>query len=155
MIKIKNQFYHFLLYFFLLVITSCQKENFSTSSDIKLQFSTDTVSFDTIFTRIGSITQWMKVKNPSKYSINISKIFLAGGEKSPFRLNINGLTGYEDYDVKMSSGDSIFIFVEVTIDPAGKNNPMLIQDSIVFEVNGNRQDIDLMAFGQDFHMYNG
>lgn len=155
MIKIKNQFCYFLLFFFLLFITSCQKEKFSTSSDFKLQFSIDTVSFDTIFTRIGSTTQWMTVKNPSKYSINISKIFLAGGAKSPFRLNINGLAGYEDSDIKMSSGDSIFIFVEVTIDPAEKNNPMLIQDSIVFEVNGNRQDVDLMAFGQDFHMYNG
>jgi hypothetical protein len=153
MIKRRIQFCLFVI--FCLVLVSCQKEKFTTSGAYKLQFSTDTVSFDTIFTSIGSSTQRFKVKNPSKYSVSISKIFLAGGENSPFRLNINGVKGNEDHDVIISSGDSIFIFVEATIDPTGQNNPMIIKDSIIFELNGNIQDVNLIAFGQDFHLFDG
>jgi hypothetical protein len=153
MIKMKNQFYLFVI--FCTIFISCQKEKFLTSSDFKLQFTTDTVSFDTIFTSIGSSTQWLTVKNPSRYSVNISKIFLAGGQNSPFSVNINGINGTEDRDVKIPAGDSIYLFVEVTIDPTRQNNPMIIHDSLVFEVNGNIQDVDLIAFGQDFHLYNG
>lgn len=149
----KTQLWLFVI--FCLAIISCQKEKFTTSGDIKLQFSTDTVSFDTIFTSIGSTTQWLTVKNPSKYSVSISKIFLAGGEKSPFRLNVNGVSCVEDQDIKIYSGDSIFIFVEATIDPTGQNNPMIIKDSVIFELNGNIQDVNLIAFGQDFHLYDG
>lgn len=154
MIKRKIQFCLFGI-FFLLIVISCQKEKFITSSDFKLQFSSDTVSFDTIFTSIGSTTQWLKVKNSSNYSVKISEIFLAGGENSPFRLNINGVGSDEDHDVTISSGDSIFIFVKVTVDPVGQNTPMVIKDSIVFNVNGNTQDVNLIAFGQDFHLYKG
>ena len=151
MIKRKIQFCLFAV--FCLVIISCQKEKFTTSGDFKLQFSTDTISFDTIFTRIGSVTQRFTVKNPSQYSVRISRIFLAGGEKSPFRININGVGGDEDQNVTISSGDSIYIFAEVTVDPTGQNNPMIIKDSIVFNVNGNIQDVKLAAFGQDVHLY--
>ena len=154
MIKRKIQFCLFGI-FFLLIVISCQKEKFITSSDFKLQFSSDTVSFDTIFTNTGSTTQWLTIKNPSKYSVNISQISLAGGKNSPFRLNINGVGSNEDHDVTISSGDSIFIFVEVTVDPVRQNTPMVIKDSIVFSLNGNIQDVNLIAFGQDFHLYKG
>ncbi len=153
MINRRAQLWLFII--FSIAIISCQKEKYITSGDFKLQFSTDTVSFDTIFSSIGSTTEWLKVKNPSKYSVSISKIYLAGGADSPFRLNINGVDGVEDKDVKISSGDSIFIFVEVTIDPTGQNNPMIVKDSIVFELNGNIQDVKLVAFGQDFHLFKG
>lgn len=153
MIKLKIQFCLFVIS--CLVIISCQKETITTSSDFKLQFSTDTVSFDTIFTSTGSTTKWLTIKNPSRYSVNISKIVLAGAENSPFRLNINGLSSNEDHDIKISSGDSIYLFVEVTVNPTMQNNPMVIHDSIVFEVNGNIQDVDLIAFGQDFHLFDG
>lgn len=80
---------------------------------------------------------------------------MAGGDNSPFRLNINGVGGNEDHDVIISSGDSIFIFVEATIDPTGQNNPMVIKDSIVFELKSIIQDVNLIAFGQDFHVFDG
>jgi len=143
--------------FFLSVVLlfSCRQEEFTTNPDAKLEFASDTITFDTIFTSIGSTTQWFTVKNPNKQSVNITKIFLAGGENSPFRLNINGMAAAEDYNVSISGGDSLYIFVEVTIDPTGQNNPMIIHDSIVFNLNGQSQDVDLIAFGQDFHLFDG
>lgn len=37
----------------------------------------------------------------------------------------------------------------VTIDPNKDDNPLIQTDSIVFETNGNLQDVDLVAWGQD------
>ncbi len=152
-----NSRLHLLVFLLLtgVLFFSCNQEEFTSNPDAKLQFATDTVTFDTVFTTIGSTTKWFTVKNPNKQAVNISKIFLAGGENSPFRLNINGLATNEDFDVDISGGDSLFIFVEVTIDPTGQNNPMVFRDSIVFNLNGNSQDVDLIAFGQDFHLFNG
>lgn len=56
----------------------------------------------------------------------------------------------ELHDVELAANDSIFIFVELTVDPNGANQPMIVQDSILFVTNSNKQDIDLIAWGQDF-----
>ncbi len=141
--------------FFCWILTSCDKQEFTVDPNVKLSFSTDTITFDTVFTTLGSTTKYFTVKNSESKSVNISNIFLAGGENSPFRLNINGTATIYDSNVEISPNDSIYIFVEVTIDPSGNNLPMIVQDSIVFDLNGNRQDVDLIAYGQDFHLFNG
>ncbi|HCE57494.1 MAG TPA: hypothetical protein DER09_06705 [Prolixibacteraceae bacterium] len=151
-----SRFHLFIIISALIVIFySCKEEDFNTDMNARLIFGTDTVAFDTVFTTIGSTTKWFTVKNPQKQPVQISKIFLAGGDNSRFRLNINGVMANEDFDVEIASGDSIFVFVEVTIDPTGQNNPMVVHDSVVFSLNGNQQDVDLVAFGQDFHLFNG
>ncbi|MFW5831745.1 MAG: hypothetical protein ACOCVA_05815, partial [Prolixibacteraceae bacterium] len=108
---------------------SCEDEGYMDSPDAQLAFSTDTVMFDTIFTTVGSITQNLRVYNPYNESILISSIRLGKGEFSNFRLNINGRTVTEAYDVEIPARDSIYIFVEVTVDPNGQNLPMVVQDS--------------------------
>lgn len=134
---------------------SCEDDGYMTSPDAQLQFSTDTITFDTIFTTIGSTTQHFTVHNPYEESVLISRIRLAGGDFSSFRLNINGEVGNEIYEVEVPPKDSIYIFVEVTIDPNGQNLPMVVQDSIEFTTNSNIQDIKLIAYGQDFTLIKG
>ncbi len=133
----------------------CRKTEFFTESSAKLKFSVDTVIFDTVFTNIGSVTNRLKVYNPYKQAVKISSIRLAKGGNSNFRLNINGIAANKTEDIEIPAEDSIFIFVEVTVDPTNSNNPMVIQDSIIFLTNGNAQDIDLVAWGQDAHYFNG
>ena len=128
---------------------SCEDERYLSSNDVKLAFSVDTVMFDTIFTTIGSTTQHLKVYNPYDQKILISTIRLAGGEGSNFRLNINGFQADELYDVEVPPKDSIYIFVEVTVDPVGGDLPIVVKDSIEFLTNMNFQDVDLVAWGQD------
>lgn len=134
---------------------SCEDEGYMNSPDAQLEFSTDTVMFDTIFTTIGSTTQNLRVYNPYKESIRISRIRLGGGDLSNFRLNINGETLNEAYDIEIPARDSIYIFVEVTVDPNGQALPMVVQDSIEFVTNANIQDIKLVAYGQDFELIKG
>ncbi len=131
---------------------SCEDEGYLNSPDAQLMFSTDTVMFDTIFTTIGSTTQHFTVHNPYENNILISRIKLAGGEMSNFRLNVNGEEANELYEVEIPAHDSIYIFVEVTVDPNGQNLPMVVQDSIQFTTNSNIQDIRLIAYGQDFKL---
>lgn len=149
--------FHFFFFVFVIGMLhfSCTREEFPSNHKARLEFTADTLTFDTVFTVIGSVTKRLTVKNPDKHPVSISNIFLVGNSVSPFRLNINGITTNEDFDVRIPGGDSIFIFVEVTIDPTGENMPMVVQDSIVFNLDGNIQDVNLIAFGQDCHLLNG
>lgn len=119
-----------------------------------LEFTTDTVMFDTVFTTIGSTTHNFRVHNTNNKTIVISSISLAGGTSSKFRLNIDGEPGTFWNDVEIPAGDSIYVFVEVTIDQSSGTLPFIINDSIVFVTNGNTQDVKLVAWGQDAHFFN-
>jgi hypothetical protein len=129
---------------------SCEKENYNNPDSAKLTFSTDTVMFDTIFTTLGSTTQSFRIKNPYSQTLHISSIKLAGGNHSAYRLNIDGEMVNEVENLDLRAKDSIFIFVQVTIDPNGLNQPMIVQDSIVFNIDGTQQDVKLISWGQDF-----
>ena len=136
------------------IFFSCEKEEFNTSIDANLVFSTDTILFDTIFTSIGSATQKFTVKNPYNKNLKISSIYLAGGESSPYRLNIDGYPGVRLDNIELREKDSLYIFVEITIDPNNSDFPLVVKDSIIFSFNNKQQDIDLIAFGQDVHKFN-
>lgn len=137
----------------LLLASSCRKDLLITDNSAKLEFSEDTVIFDTVFTTIGSVTKYLKVYNPHKRSIKISSIRIANGNNSNFRMNVDGVPTYNASDIILREKDSLFIFVEVTVNPNNGNNPLIITDSIIFETNGNFQDVDLAAWGQDANFY--
>ena len=152
--------YRYLKYFLIfllpaILIYSCKKDNFITDSSAKLDFSTDTVMFDTVFTTIGSTTKQFKIYNRNNQYIKVSSIYLANGSNTHFRLNINGIHASKVSNVEIPPKDSLFVFVEVTLDPNNTTNPLAIVDSVVFETNGNRQDVKLVAFGQDMFLVNG
>ncbi|KAF0196076.1 MAG: hypothetical protein FD166_2561 [Bacteroidetes bacterium] len=133
---------------------SCTKEEpIDKDPGLKLEFSGDTVFFDTVFTSVGTATQIFKVFNPSKDRIIISSIELARGEASPFRFNIDGIASTRITDLEIAGNDSVFVFVKVTIDPGQANAPLVQNDSIVFITNNNRQDVKLLAWGQDAYFY--
>jgi len=139
----------FLLFF------SCKKDAIITDSSAKLHFTTDTVMFDTVFTTIGSTTHNFRVHNRNKKAIVISSIELAGGVNSPFRINVDGVSGTSFSNIEIPAKDSIYIFVEVTIDQTAGVLPFIINDSIIFITNSNIQDVKLVAWGQDAHFFNG
>lgn len=133
---------------------ACRKnDKIDTSPALKLRFSTDTVFFDTVFTTIGSVTQRLMVYNNNGSKVQVSSISLAGGVKSDYKLNIDGVAASSLTNVEIPAHDSIFIFVRVTIDPNNHNTPLILTDSIEFLTNGNLQNVKLIAWGQDawFH----
>lgn len=145
-----------ILFVSLALFLSCQPErSFIEDSDAKLNFTVDTVFFDTVFTTIGTITKSFRIKNPHNHYIKIDDIELAGGNSSVFRLNLDGVPGTRFSDIEIAPKDSMYVFVEATLDPNASPDILLIEDSIVFITNGNLQDINLVAWGQDVHIITG
>jgi hypothetical protein len=138
-----------------LVFLGCRKERFTTDSSAKLAFSNDTVLFDTVFTTIGSTTQYLKVYNRNNDAIKIDKIALRGGSNSQYRINVDGFDGTNFENIEIRGNDSLFIFVEVTIDPGNINTPFIVEDFIDFRVNGNDQTVTLNSWGQDAYFHGG
>jgi hypothetical protein len=133
-------------------IISCERYDLNRSSNVRLAFSTDTVFFDTIFTSIGSTTKRFRIYNNDQQPVEVTSIELAGGAQSVFRLNIDGYASNHASNIEIPPEDSLFIFVEVTLDPNNMDSILRIQDSVVFLTNGNVQDVDLVAWGQDVHL---
>lgn len=127
----------------------CQKEKFTSSADDKLEFSTDTLRFDTVFTQLGSATRILKVYNRHKKSIRISKIYLENGANSRFNLNVDGISGDSQEGLEIAPNDSMYVFAEVTINPNDQNSPFVLSENLVFETNGNTQKVVLEAWGQN------
>jgi hypothetical protein len=136
----------------LLVFSSCKKDDFYTGSDAKLQFSNNQITFDTVFTSVSTITKVLKVKNPYKTDIK-TDIVLVGGATSYFSINVDGVPMQQQHlkDVEIPALDSIFIFIKANINPNGVNNPLLACDTLRFTTNGNKQNVELLAYGQDAH----
>lgn len=140
----------------LLAFTACRKnDDITTSTDIKLSFSSDTVLFDTVFTAVGSINKRIKVYNNDSKAINITNIRLGEGLSSFFSLIINGVVTNEKSNVQVGGKDSISIYVKATINSNTQNKPFIVEDSIEFNTNGNRQAIKLIAYGQNARFING
>ncbi len=137
----------------LLFITSCRKDKLIENPNAKVSFSNDTVIFDTVFTTVGSATRYFKVYNNNRQKINISRIYIAGAAANMFRMNVDGIPTRDIKDVEIEAGDSLWIFVEVTVDPNNGTTPLLVTDSIIFITNGNVQDVDLVAWGQDAYFH--
>ena len=151
-----KQFLLFTLLFGILFFTACdQEDDFITDGSAKLEFSLDTLRFDTVFTELGSATRFVKVYNRNDKSILISNIALASGSNTFFRLNVDGIPGNEAKDIRILPNDSLYIFSEVTIDPDQplSASPFVIEDQILFETNGNMQEVQLEAWGQNANYF--
>ncbi|HSZ85921.1 MAG TPA: hypothetical protein VK787_07805, partial [Puia sp.] len=74
----------------LLIVSSCKKNSFITSAGASVNFSADTIYFDTVFTSTGSVTQSVKIINNNNQKLLLSDVKLMGGNNSVFKINING-----------------------------------------------------------------
>lgn len=134
-----------------LSLFSCREEQLSTDPSLSLSFSKDTVSFDTVFTSIGSATLRLMVYNRNANALAISKVWL--DNNAVFKVNVDGENDLSQLtDIKINGGDSLFVFIKVNIDPFKKNNPILVEDNLHFAVNEKIQTVHLEAVGQDVHL---
>lgn len=150
----KEHFIFSILLLVIIMLNACKNEvSVSGDPSFRLDFSTDTVHFDTIFTTLSSVTLNFKVYNRNDKAISISTIRLEGGSSSFYRINVNGIPENSVDDQVLAANDSLFIFVEVTIDPNNEDSPLAVEDYIIFLLNGNEQKVLLLAYGQDAIIY--
>ena len=132
-------------------VAACSDDaDFSSDPALRLEFSSDTISFDTLFTEIGSPTASFLVFNRNSSSLKINSVELGGGASSPFRVNVDGQYGNDIRDVEIRKNDSIFVFVNVSLDRNDHDIPFEVRDSLLFLLeSGRRQLVQLVAYGQD------
>ncbi|WKN41620.1 choice-of-anchor Q domain-containing protein [Tunicatimonas pelagia] len=140
----------------LLWFSACTpEEEIFTEEAVQLQFDRDTVQFDTLFTTRGSTSQLLTVYNSNRNAVTIASVATGRGNASPYTVTLNGNPGQQFENIRLLGGDSLLLLVEVFIDPQDENLPFLEKDSLVFRVNGNQQDVKLIAWGQDAHFHQG
>ncbi|PHN06019.1 right-handed parallel beta-helix repeat-containing protein [Flavilitoribacter nigricans] len=141
----------------IVMMLACSKreDDFITDGSVELQFSLDTLRFDTVFTEVGSATRSFKVINPNKQPVRLGRAYIEGGDASFFRMNVDGIAGDVVEDIEIWGQDSIYVFVEVTIDPDQplSISPFVIDDHIIFETNDRRQSVRLEAWGQNANYF--
>lgn len=147
-----RSFLAFCILILLISLSSCQKDFDTIASSGNLTFSRDTIFLDTVFTQISSSTRSFKVYNRSNNAITIPTIELGRGEASFYRLNVDGISGKSFENIDILAKDSIYIFVEATIDFDAVTDPLYL-DAIVFDKANNLQDVNLVTLVQDATFY--
>jgi len=134
--------------------TACTpiEEEISANPSSALSFSTDTIYFDTLFTKLRSITKRLKVYNSNSQAVNIQSIALSND--SPYSIIVNGVAGTQS-DFVIRGNDSIYVLVTVNVDTNNTNNPYIIEDSLIFQTQGiaAKQKVLLRTYGQNAHFF--
>lgn len=148
----KRTLFSFILLTFIILWSSCRKDFETVPSTGNLQFSRDTIYLDTVFTNIGSSTYTFKVFNRSNDDISIPNVGLVQGQNSRYRLNVDGVAGKTFENVEILAKDSIFIFVETTVDInelTTNATEFLYTDAIQFDSGNNEQKVELVTLIKD------
>lgn len=142
-------------FFYILIVcaslfSACRKnDKIDYDPNLRLNFSTDSILFDTVFTDRGTTTRVIKVFNYNKNSILINELKLSDGDQSSFKININGLSASTVKNFEIKGNDSMYVFVKAFIDPTNRDTPFLVEDSLFFNFNGKKHKIPLVAYGQN------
>ncbi len=148
----KRVLYYLFTISILIFWSSCRTDFEFTPSTGHLEFSKDTIYLDTVFTNIGSSTYNLKVYNRSNTDILIPTVRLVQGQASNYRLNVDGIPGKEFENIEILAKDSIYIFIETTIDIqtlAASAKQFLYTDIIEFDSGANLQKVDLVTLVKD------
>lgn len=129
---------------------SCKKQQLLQSGG-EVGFSTDTLTFDTVFTAVGAATQTVKIYNRQDQKIVLSSVRLDGGNASFFSLNVDGRSGKSANDIEIAANDSVYVFATVKVDPTNANTPFIIEDKLTATLNGRDFSIPVIAYGQNAH----
>jgi hypothetical protein len=135
------------------IFMACKKDGFIESPDASIRLSADTIFFDTVFTTAGSVTQSFTIQNDNDQKLRLTSVSLAGGNSSPFKINVDGTPGPTVSNLEMDANDSLHVFVSVLINPDGANLPFIVRDSVRIEYNGNTIWLQLEAWGQNANFF--
>lgn len=138
-------------------LAACSEDaDFSVSPSLRLEFSCDTLMFDTLFTSIGSPTAVVKVYNRNSSSLRLNSVTTKSGGASGFRINVDGQYADIVRGVEIRKNDSMYVFVEATLNKNKAEAPLLVTDSLLFTLeSGVEQQITMIAYGRDVQIMKG
>ncbi|RPD49385.1 hypothetical protein DNI29_00870 [Hymenobacter sediminis] len=128
----------------------------TTDSSARLEFSLDTVKFDTVFVTVGTVSKRLWVYNRNPRAVRVSEISLQNQPGITYSLLINGDAGSTARDVEIRGKDSLLVLIRATVDPTPNDlKPFLLVDDLRFRTNGNDQQVKVVSYGQNAYFHNG
>jgi len=121
--------------FLLLLFGACKPD--PITGDGPLEFSEDTVSFDSIFTGYASPSERLIFTNTGNRKIKIDAIYLEAGDQSEFDMIVDGKDSNLVKHYELAAGDSAVIFIKM------QSNELddFVRDRIIFESGGKQQAV--------------
>lgn len=136
-----------------MLLIACKKDSFITSPEARITLTADTLKYDTVFPATGSVSQLFKIINDNNQKLRLSSVKLMGGAGSAFKMNVDGIATTEATNVDIEGNDSVYVFVQVNVNPSAANLPFVIRDSIQVSFNGRSRFVQLEAWGQNAHFF--
>jgi hypothetical protein len=129
-----------------------KEEIVTRDTSARLEFSADTLLFDTVFVQTGTVTKRLWVYNRNRRAVRVEQIALKDAS-SPYTLTVNGDSGPLAREVEIRGRDSLLLLVKARLDPGAENTPFLIENQLQFRTNGNEQQVALVAYGQNAYFH--
>lgn len=149
MTSMKKGYLILLLSTIIFVFSACIEDGVSTNASEQPSFSVDTLKMADTFTLEPTPTSRFIVYNRYDKIMPISSIKLRDGESDVFRLNVDGVSGKEFYNVEIRPNDSIFVFVEALLPENGSDSPVIVDGHLDFTTHGNTKTVVIRTIGQD------
>ncbi|SHL64232.1 hypothetical protein [Hymenobacter psychrotolerans] len=124
-----------------------------TDASAKLEFSRDTVLFDTVFAQVGTVSKRLWVYNRNSRAVKVDQIRLADTNPGTYSLIINGDERQAASGIEIRGKDSLLILVKARLGAGNINTPFLVAEQLLFTTNGNEQDVKLVAYGQNAYFH--
>ncbi len=148
-IRVKYIFFFSIALVWIFTSISCKKDFTYVDGAAKLRYETDTLSFDTVFTAVGSATRYFKIYNddaqPALIDVRLANL------KGQFRINVDGIKGNSVKGIEVGPKDSVYVFVEVTVNPNSplSVSPFIIEENLLINNGGREEKVLLVANGQN------
>ena len=135
--------------------TACEpkEEIITTDPAAKLEFSTDSVKFDTVFVNTGSVSRAIWVYNRQEKAVKISEVKLEQASTA-YQLTIDGQESNQVNNLLLRGRDSLLVLVKVKVPATADTSAFILANAITFSTNSNRQQIPVVSYGENANFYN-
>ncbi len=140
---------------FATLLSGCEPKEDLVQTSGRLEFDTDSVLFDTVFTTVRTVTKRLWVYNRNSGAVR-TDIALAGTQNATYSLIIDGDAGPGKSNVLIRGRDSLQVLVRAVLGDNGtasRPKEFLVTDQLNFLTNGNAQDVKLVAYGQNAYFH--
>ena len=106
-----------------------------------------------LFVTAGSTYRTLKIINENNQKA-AAVIIETDGRQQLSRIKwMDGTAGTQFSNLEIEANDSIYVFVQVNVNPGAQKSSFIIRDSIQLSYNGKTRQVQLEAWGQNAHFF--
>lgn len=141
---------------FSLTLPGCKPREEELQTSGGLEFSADTVKFDTVFTTLRTVTKRLWVYNRNAKGVNVDLVNLDQPSTSSYTLLINGDLKQTASNLFIRGQDSLLILVRAQLKDNGQSGAAkgyVLEEKLNFRTNSQDQHVLLRSFGQNIYLH--